>query len=77
MTTKIENNIIVLLADEGKKLTNGSSYVSYVYLGIEASVGDWSEINEADIPVEEEYTPDGEATISDYQDALGEMGVKL
>ncbi|MGN0601345.1 MAG: hypothetical protein ACI4I7_01400 [Oscillospiraceae bacterium] len=45
----------ILIADEGKVLTNGSTYSPVVYLGAEESTDNWQEIDEADVPkVEEE-----------------------
>ena len=42
----IEGN--VLTADEGKVLTNGSTYSKQVWLGINDSVDNWWEMDEAD-----------------------------
>ena len=41
-----ENN--VLTADEGKVLTNGSTYSKQVWLGINDSVDNWWEVDEVD-----------------------------
>jgi hypothetical protein len=49
-----ENEILILVAEEGYKLTDGSCYVSRVNLGVEASISDWNEILETDIPQEED-----------------------
>lgn len=42
----IEKN--VLTAEEGKVLTNGSTYSKQVWLGINDSVNNWWEVDEAD-----------------------------
>lgn len=42
----IEGN--VLTADEGKVLTNGSTYSKQVWLGINDSVNNWWEVDEAE-----------------------------
>ena len=42
----VEGN--VLTADEGKVLTNGSTYSKQVWLGINDSVNNWWEVDEAD-----------------------------
>lgn len=42
----VEGN--VLTADEGKVLTNGSTYSKQVWLGINDSVNNWQEVDEAD-----------------------------
>lgn len=42
----IEGN--VLTADEGKVLTNGSTYSKQVWLGINDSVNNWWEVDETD-----------------------------
>ena len=46
----------MLIADEGKVLTNGEVYTSVVYLGVDEDVSNWSEINEADVPKTEVTT---------------------
>lgn len=42
----VEGN--VLTAEEGKVLTNGSTYSKQVWLGINDSVNNWWEVDEAD-----------------------------
>lgn len=42
----IEGNI--LTAEEGKVLTNGSTYSKQVWLGINDSVNNWWEVDETD-----------------------------
>ena len=45
----------MLIADEGKVLTNGETYSAVVYLGAEENTDNWSEITseEAEFPKEE------------------------
>lgn len=76
MKKVIENGIIVLTADSGMKLTNGDSFGSVVYLGVHDNEDNWHEITETEveklIAVEDE-----EATETDYQNALSEIGVDV
>lgn len=74
MQKTIENGVIVLTADDGMMLTDGSSFGSVVRLGKEADEGAWYEITaeEADRRMNGD-----EATEEDYQSALREMGVKV
>lgn len=65
-----DKGIRVLTPDEGKYLTNGETYSTKVYLGKNASPGEWREVDE--IPAEED---DAEATEADYLEALAELGV--
>lgn len=44
----------MIIAGEGKVLTNGEVYTSVVYLGVDERVDNWSEINEEDVPKPEE-----------------------
>lgn len=44
----------MIIADEGKVLTNGEVYTSVVYLGINEDSSNWSEINAEDVPKPEE-----------------------
>lgn len=44
----------MLIADEGKTLTDGETYTPVVYLGNEENPDNWQEINEADVPEIEE-----------------------
>lgn len=43
----------MLIADEGKMLTNGEVYTSVVYLGKDENADNWQEINADEVPVEE------------------------
>lgn len=76
MKKVIENGITVLTADNGMKLTNGSSFGSVVCLGVHDSEDNWHEITEAEaeklMAVEDE-----EPTAEDYETALAEMGVEV
>lgn len=74
----IDNGTTVLLADEGMMLTDDTSFGTTVRLGKEADADKWYEITaeEAEKRMNEETTED-EATDTDYQDALREMGVKV
>lgn len=54
----------MLIADEGKVLTNGEVYTSVVYLGINEDSSNWSEINAEDVPKPEEE-PDTEESESE------------
>ena len=49
----------MLIADEDKTLTNGSTYSPVIYLGTEENPENWTEIDEADVP-----TPDDESEVS-------------
>ena len=44
----------MLLADEGKTLTDGETYSQVVYLGKNESVDNWQEIDQAEVPQEME-----------------------
>lgn len=72
MQKTIENGVTVLTADDGMKLTDGSSFGSIVRLGKEADETVWYEITE-----EEAQKLLDDATDEDYQAALREMGVKV
>lgn len=50
----------MIIADEGKVLTNGEVYTSVVYLGINEDSSNWSEINAEDVPKPEESESEGE-----------------
>ena len=54
MQITTEKEVLVLIAEEGYKLTDGSCYVSRVRLGAEASIVDWTEILESEVPQEED-----------------------
>lgn len=43
----------MLIADEGKMLTNGKTYTSVIYLGKDENMDNWYEINADEVPVEE------------------------
>lgn len=77
----IENGITVLSADDGMRLTDGSSFVSTVRLGKEDDGNGWTEITEAeaDERMEAMYPSSEEdaATEADYQAALRQMGVQV
>lgn len=42
--------IIILEPSEGKVLTNGETYSRKVYLGINDSPANWTEIDESEVP---------------------------
>lgn len=44
----------MLIADEGKILTDGETYTNVVYLGKDENPDNWQEINEADMSEESE-----------------------
>lgn len=77
MKKAIENGITVLTADDGMKLTNGTSFGSVVYLGANDSESNWYEITEAEAEKLMEGENDEEATAEDYEAALAEMGVEV
>ena len=66
-----ENNLRIIIPDEGKWLYNGEACSDLVYLAKNASVDDWREVDEYIEP-----TDDDEATAEDYEAALAELGVK-
>lgn len=78
MQKTIENGTTVLLADEGMMLTDGSSFGTTVRLGKGDDGTAWYEITveEAEKRMNDEPTED-DATESDYQAALREMGVNV
>lgn len=78
MQTIIDNGTTVLLADEGMMLTNDSAYGATVRLGKNDDGSTWYEITaeEAEKRINEAAT-DEEATETDYQSALREMGVDV
>ena len=43
----------MIIADEGKVLTNGEIYSPVVYLGADESVDNWSEVDLAEVPESE------------------------
>lgn len=44
----------MLVADEGKTLTDGETYSQVVYLGKNESVDNWQEVNESEVTENEE-----------------------
>ena len=44
----------MLIAGEGKMLTNGETYTSVVYLGKDENADNWQEINADEVPNESE-----------------------
>ena len=42
----------MLIAGEGKMLTNGEVYTSVIYLGKDENMDNWYEINADEVPVE-------------------------
>lgn len=81
MQKSTENGVTVLTADEGMRLTDGSSFVSTVRLGVEDDGNGWTEITEAEAEqrMEAMYPSDEAdvATEADYQAALRDMGVDV
>ncbi|MGN1133722.1 MAG: hypothetical protein ACI4RN_04610 [Oscillospiraceae bacterium] len=43
----------MLIADEGKTLTNGDVYTNVIYLGKDEEISNWQEINAEDVPENE------------------------
>ena len=43
----------MLIADEGKMLTNGEVYTSVIYLGKDENMDNWYEINADEVPESE------------------------
>lgn len=66
-----ENNLRIITPDDGKWLYNGEVCSDLVYLGKNASIDDWTEVDEYIEPISEE-----EATTEDYEAALAELGVR-
>ena len=50
----------MLIADEGKMLTNGEVYTSVVYLGKDENIDNWHEINADEVPTETEIETENE-----------------
>lgn len=73
----IEDGVTVLVADEGMKLTDGSSLGSVARLGKEADEAVWREITAEEAEEIMPDNPENEATEADYQAALREMWVKV
>lgn len=55
----------MLIAGEGKVLTDGEVYTSVVYLGVDENIDNWSEINEEDVPKAEEDKIESEVTANE------------
>lgn len=51
------SELIKIEADKDKTLTNGEVYSKEVYLGINDSVENWNEIDDADVPERKELLP--------------------
>ena len=70
----------VLFAEKGKVLTDGQTYGTAVYLAEDRAESDFYEITieEYNRRMEEatEGNTEGEATTTDYLEALGMLGVK-
>jgi hypothetical protein len=49
----INNEIIEVIADEGKILTNGEIYAHHLWLSIFDSPSNWQEISEEEVPLNE------------------------
>lgn len=79
MYPTIENGVTVLHADDGMKLTNGSSYGTAVRLGKEDTGESWYEITaeEAEKRMNEDVPTEDDATEEDYQSALREFRVSV
>ena len=71
----VDNGTTVLLADEGMKLTNDSSFANTVRLGKDDDGAMWHEITneEAEQRMNED---ENEATEADYLAALARLGVE-
>ena len=69
-----EGNIRILEPDEGLYLTDGQTYSTKVYLGKDADPAGWTEAEWDGVYPD---TDDAEATASDYEAALEELGVVL
>ena len=50
----------MLIAGEGKMLTNGETYTSVVYLGKDENADNWHEINADEVPTETEIETENE-----------------
>lgn len=50
----LDLNPRMLIADEGKTLTDGETYTNVVYLGKDENPDNWQEINIEDVPEIEE-----------------------
>lgn len=54
-----------LIADSGYKLTDGTGYYSRVRLGVNDSADRYTEVAEADIPVEDETEVTGAGNVTE------------
>ena len=50
----------MLIAGEGKMLTNGEVYTSVIYLGKDENMDNWYEINADEVPTETEIETENE-----------------
>lgn len=62
----------MLIAGEGKVLTNGEVYTSVVYLGVDEDAENWSEINAEDVPKIEETAEMTETEETESEDITNE-----
>lgn len=62
----------MLIAGEGKMLTNGEVYTSVVYLGVDEDAENWSEINAEDVPKIEETAEMTETEETESEDITNE-----
>lgn len=79
MQRTTENGITILMADDGMKLTNDSTFASVVRLGKEDDGESWYEITEAEAEARqaEDIPSEDEATAEDYQYQLRRLGVDV
>ena len=73
-------NDTTIKADEGMKLTNGTTFGDTVYIGKNDSADNWHEITEAEaerLQSDATEPTDTEATEADYINALEDLGVKF
>ena len=67
-TIKTENGLRIQTSDAGKMLTNGETYSKIVYLGDGAVA--WAEINESEVPVNDEELTDTENKVVMIEDII-------
>ena len=65
-------NHCVLSAEKGKTLHNGEIYTKVLVSHEDIDEANWTEVEDSAVPIIEE-----EATETDYQNALAEMGVEV
>ena len=70
MTKTIENGVVVLTADTGMKLTNGTAFGTVVRLGAGDSEANWREVTEAEADRMAEADADEEITDSEALDII-------